>query len=122
MAKHELIIGKRQGQRYSDRDQDRQTLVRRQRQVSVNDQAMVPALIQDAGVKAKRKFVEFFTTQVENHNTRAAYIEAVDRFLHWCNTHGLSIETIEPTLVALYFKKHCPVVQQNCRKDNRRAN
>ncbi len=108
MAKRELIIHRRQGERYSDRDQENQNLIRTKRQVSVTEHAVVPALIENAGKKAKRKFVEFFTTHIENDNTRAAYAEAVDRFLHWCQSLHLSIETIEPTLVALYFKKHCP--------------
>ena len=108
MAKQELIIGNRQAARSQDRSADNQALIVKGRQVSVTEQALVPTLIENAGRKAKRKFVEFFTTKIENDNTRAAYAEAVDRFLHWCTTQGLSIETIEPTLVALYFKKHCP--------------
>ena len=71
MAKQELIIGKRQGERYSDRSGDNQAIVGRPRQVSVTEQALVPTLIENAGRKAKRKFVEFFTTKIENDNTRA---------------------------------------------------
>ena len=109
MAKQELIIGKRQEARLRpDLPEDNQVLVAKGRQVSVTEQAIVPALIEDAGTKAKRKFVEFFTTKIENDNTRAAYAESVDRFLHWCMIQGLSIETIEPTLVASYFKQNCP--------------
>ncbi len=108
MVKQELIIGKRQGERYSDRSGDNQALVATGRQVSVTEQTVVPTLIENAGRKAKRKFVEFFTTKIENDHTRAAYAEAVDRFLHWCMIQGLSIETIEPTLVASYFKQNCP--------------
>ena len=68
MDKQDLIIGKRQGERYSDRSQDNQELVPSQRQVSVTEQVTVPAVIENAGRKAKRKFVEFFTTKIENDN------------------------------------------------------
>lgn len=67
---------------------------------SVTDLVPVPTLIESAGSNARRSFVEFFAATIENDNTRAAYAEAVDRFLHWCLDRKLTLETIEPTLVA----------------------
>jgi hypothetical protein len=41
----------------------------------------VPAIIADAGDGAARRFLEFFTATIRNPNTRAAYAQAVARFL-----------------------------------------
>ena len=57
-----------------------QTLIKTDRQLSVTQAAVVPALIEDAGRKAKKKFVEFFTAEIANDNTRAAYRVAVKQF------------------------------------------
>ena len=96
-------------------------LIRTSRQlVSVTETVPVPALIEDAGRKAKKKFVEFFAAEIENDNTRAAYAEAVDRFLHWCVTTGLTLDNVEPTIVALYFKQHCPETRRRPLRRNRR--
>jgi hypothetical protein len=37
----------------------------------------LPALIAGAGQKAARRFLEFFTVNIRNKNTRAAYEQAV---------------------------------------------
>ena len=37
----------------------------------------LPAIIDDAGDHASRKFVEFFVARIRNKNTRAAYGRAV---------------------------------------------
>lgn len=84
------------------------TLVPSDSQLSVTHGFTVPTLIENAGQKTKRKFVEFFTAEIENDNTRAAYAEAVDRFLHWCVSIGISLESMEPTVVAAYFRQNCP--------------
>jgi hypothetical protein len=42
---------------------------------------IVPVLIADAGDEAARRFVEFFTANIPNENTRAAYAQAVAQFL-----------------------------------------
>ena len=89
-----------------------QTLIEAPRQLSVTEVAVVPALIEAAGKKAKRKFVEFFTAEIENDNTRAAYSEACDRFLHWCQVSGITLATVESTLVAAYFKGGCPETRE----------
>ena len=38
---------------------------------------MLPALIAQAGERAGRRFVEFFTANIRNTNTRTAYARAV---------------------------------------------
>ena len=40
----------------------------------------LPAIIDDAGENAQRKFVEFFVARIRNKNTRAAYGRAVIQF------------------------------------------
>ena len=53
-----------------------QALIIPDRQLSVTESATVPALIELAGRKAKRRFVEFFTANINNDNTRAALLRA----------------------------------------------
>ncbi len=66
----------------------------------------VPALIADAGDQAARRFLEFFTANIRNRNTRAAYAQAVAQFLRWCEDRRLSLATIEPMAVAAYIESH----------------
>lgn len=81
----------------------------------VTDELMlaVPALIADSGEDAARSFVEFFTAQIRNPHTRAAYGQAVAGFCHWCETNDLSdLKTISSLHVASYIeglsKKYAP--------------
>ena len=87
------------------------TIVPAGRQLSVTEQFVVPAMIAAAGRKARKRFVEFFTANIENDNTRAAYAAAIDRFLWWSQEHGYTLPTIEPTLIAAYFKQGCPEIR-----------
>jgi site-specific recombinase XerD len=64
----------------------------------------VPVLIAGAGPRAQKRFVEFFTAQIRNPNTRAAYARAVVRFLDWCTELGVAqLHDIEPVVVAAYI-------------------
>lgn len=65
----------------------------------------IPVIIRDAGEKAGRRFIEFFTANIRNRNTRLAYARAVSQFLEWADGRGLRLETIEPTHVAGYIEK-----------------
>ena len=49
----------------------------------------LPALIERAGPKASRRFLEFFLANIRNKNTRAAYARAVRDFFLWCDERGL---------------------------------
>ena len=62
----------------------------------------LPALVKLAGRKAAKRFTTFFTDDIENDNTRAAYLHAVFRFFEWCEGKGLSLETVESFHVAAY--------------------
>jgi site-specific recombinase XerD len=76
----------------------------------------LPATITAAGPNAGRRFIEFFTANIHNRNTRAAYAHAVSRFFEWCETRGLTLERIEPVHVAAYIEQHpaaAPSVKQH---------
>jgi site-specific recombinase XerC len=64
----------------------------------------VPTLIGAAGEQASRRFLEFFTVNIRNPNTRAAYAQACGQFLGWCEQRGLRLETLEPMWVAAYIE------------------
>ncbi|MHB1785265.1 MAG: tyrosine-type recombinase/integrase [Acidimicrobiales bacterium] len=66
---------------------------------------ILPALVAAAGDQAARRFVEFFTANIRNRNTRAAYAQAVARFLRWAEDRGLSLRSIEPVAVAAYVEQ-----------------
>jgi len=67
----------------------------------------LPAMIDDGGRRARRRFVEFFTAQIRNPNTRAAYGRAVRQFFAWCDGRGLtSLEQLEPVVIAAYIEQH----------------
>jgi hypothetical protein len=50
---------------------------------------------------ASKRFIEFFTANIRNPNTRKAYAWAVGEFATWCETNGLTeLCHIEPVHVA----------------------
>ena len=51
--------------------------------------AALPPIIERAGEKASRRFLEFFLANIRNKNTRAAYARAARDFLAWCEERGL---------------------------------
>lgn len=54
---------------------------------------------------ATKRFVEFFTANIRNPNTRKAYTWAVAEFATWCERHGLlSLQAIEPVHIATYIE------------------
>jgi site-specific recombinase XerD len=65
---------------------------------------LVPALIADAGDAAGWRYIEFFTANIRNPNTRRAYARACSRFFEWCDDRGLTLTTIRPFDVATYIE------------------
>jgi integrase/recombinase XerD len=51
--------------------------------------AGLPALVAGAGKEARTRFLEFFTVNIRNPNTRAAYSRAAVEFLRWCKERGI---------------------------------
>src|ERR1035441_1788456 len=77
----------------------------------------LPAMIARAGENAAWRFVEFFTANIRNRNTRAAYAQAVAQFFRWCETCGISdVDKIKPVVIAAYIEHHpgsSPTVKQH---------
>jgi integrase/recombinase XerD len=77
----------------------------------------LPAPIARAGERAAWRFIEFFTANIRNRNTRAANAAAVTQFFGWCDRRGLySLETIRPVHIAAYIENHSgapPTVMQH---------
>ena len=66
----------------------------------------LPAIIAGAGKPVARRFLEFFTVNIRNKNTRAAYARAARDFLRWCE--GLEIDAlgrVQPVHVAAYVEQ-----------------
>ena len=75
-----------------------------------------PALIVRAGEKAAFRFLEFFTANIRNRNTRRAYGQAVGQFFAWCEDKGLEMNQLKPIVVAAYIEQHpaaAPTVKQH---------
>lgn len=64
----------------------------------------VPAIVADLGDGASRRFLEFFTANIRNRNTRDAYAQAVGQFLRWCEQSRLTLHQVEPIAVAAYVE------------------
>ena len=80
----------------------------------------LPALMASAGgVRASWRFLEFFTVNIRNKNTRAAYSVAARAFLGWCQENGMSeLAQVTPMHVAAYIeqlqdKMKAPSVKQH---------
>ena len=65
----------------------------------------LPAIVRRAGPQAAERTVEFFTAQIRNPHTRAAYGTAVTRFFTWCDARGLALAQISPIAVATYIEE-----------------
>jgi site-specific recombinase XerD len=72
---------------------------------ALRDMHVVPALIADCGEDAGWRYVEFFTANIRNPNTRRAYARACARFFAWCEDRGLTLTTIRPFDVAAWVEQ-----------------
>lgn len=81
------------------------SIVRRVGQVGRFNGGLVPALFDRAGDRSRRRFIEFFTANIRNPNTRAAYHRAVCRFADWCDKHRLTLQSLGPVVVAAYVEE-----------------
>lgn len=80
---------------------------------------ILPAQIDRAGEPARSRFLEFFTVNIRNPNTRAAYGRAAGTFLRWCEDLGLAeLRLVQPVHVAAYIEqlgreRSAPTVKQH---------
>jgi len=65
----------------------------------------VPAVVARAGEKASWRFAEFFTANIRNRNTRAAYARAVAAFFRWSDGRGLDFLALNPVAIAGYVEQ-----------------
>jgi integrase/recombinase XerD len=63
-----------------------------------------PLIITNEGTQATRRFLEFFTANIRNPNTRLSYARAVSAFLWWCDERRVALRQIEPMVVAAYVE------------------
>ena len=78
----------------------------------------LPDIVLRAGPQAAGRTVEFFTAQIRNPHTRAAYAAAVTRFFTWCDARGLALAQISPIAVATYIDEmhgryRAPTIKQH---------
>ncbi len=78
----------------------------------------LPPLIAEAGATARRRFVEYFTANIRNPNTRAAYAQAIAQFCRWAEDRQLRLEGLNPVLIAAYVeelnaRRAAPTVKQH---------
>ena len=65
----------------------------------------LPVLISQAGERVCMRFLEFFTANIRNANTRRAYARAVNEFLTWCQTVGVpELVAVAPLHVATWIE------------------
>ena len=72
--------------------------------VVAGEMAVVPAFIAAGGERAGFAFIDFFTAQIRNRNTRAAYAVAVRAFCSWCDGKRLTLTTLRTHHVAAYIE------------------
>jgi integrase/recombinase XerD len=66
----------------------------------------LPALIAGTGPEAARRFRNFFTVNIRNKNTRAAYTRAAAVFLRWCEGQGIAaLGEVQPVHAAAYIEQ-----------------
>src|SRR5271157_1671082 len=66
---------------------------------------LVPKLIADAGESATLRFLDFFTANIRNPNTRAAYAVAVRAFFEWLDAKkGAQLAAVRTHHVSAYVE------------------
>lgn len=65
---------------------------------------ILPTIIAGEGHRASKRFLEFFTANIRNPNTRFSYMRATSSFLAWCEERGLELRQVEPMAVAAYIE------------------
>ncbi|MEM9353652.1 MAG: tyrosine-type recombinase/integrase [Planctomycetota bacterium] len=73
--------------------------------IGVGSRRCVPSLVRREGRRAEERFIEFFTAEIRNPGTRAAYAHAVADFLTWCEDRGVGFRQVTPVVVAAYVEQ-----------------
>jgi len=65
----------------------------------------LPVVVAAAGEHASKRFIEFFTANIRNPNTREAYGRAVRDFFAWCEANDIGpLIDIEAVHIAAYIE------------------
>jgi site-specific recombinase XerD len=82
-------------------------LVRKvERNLGRGQEALVPAAVAGSGPHATKRFIEFFTANIRNKNTRRAYLRAVTDFFNWLEKRGVGdVSIVQPVHVAAYVEQ-----------------
>jgi site-specific recombinase XerD len=65
-----------------------------------------PAALFTPTPKASERVLDFFTSQINNDNTRKAYLSATRRFAEWCQSRGIrELSGVKPFHVAAFVKE-----------------
>jgi len=65
---------------------------------------LLPPSIEAMGERAAKAFIDFFTAQIRNANTRAAYGRNVSAFLNWIDELGVDLRSVEAFHIAAYIE------------------
>ena len=88
-------------------------VTRKQQELGSLGFAGLPTIIAAAGERASFRFIEFFTANIRNWNTRVSYGRAVREFCQWAEDHGFQLETLNPVIVAGYIELLGQPVEKN---------
>ncbi len=68
--------------------------------------AFIPSPVEQMGEQGKLRFLEFFTANIRNPNTRRAYFRASVEFLDWCADKGITaLPSIQTMHVATWIEE-----------------
>lgn len=94
-----------------------QPVSKEEKRLAVSGLDHFPALIARADEKTRYRFMEFFTANIRNKNTRRAYGQAVGQFFQWCEKRGITgLAQLNSVLIAAYIENHgaaAPTVKQH---------
>jgi hypothetical protein len=63
----------------------------------------LPTCIGMQDERTRLSFIQFFTANIRNRNTRRAYARAVKQFFEWTESRRLRLEDIDALAVAAYI-------------------
>ena len=69
------------------------------------ESAVIPAVVAQFGERAAERFFTFFTDNIRNPNTRAAYYRNARRFFAYCGDRGLELRDIKSYHVSAYVEE-----------------
>ncbi len=66
---------------------------------------IIPAQFANSGLAGQRAWLDFFTAQIRNPNTRQAYARAAHRLFDWLSEYGVNdVVDIEPVHIAVWLE------------------